>query len=236
MTSRRIAAALTVLGLLPVVTIRALGPASAIRLRTADVNRDGHPDVWQYYDDSGALIRMVSDTNFDGRSDVEESYVNGHLVRRATDRNFDDRVDLVDEFDATTGEHVRSVVDADFDGTADLLVLFANGKPVFSKWARDAYPATSRRVPGAAPSDRHADDPLWSLDDPFSTTHRFQAEVPASTRSAAYVSSWSGTRAFRVFSAAPETASTARPSLVSLASASLSSPTLRGPPALTGLF
>jgi hypothetical protein len=236
MTSRRIAAALTVLGFLPVLTIRALGPASAIRLRTADGNRDGRPDVWQYYDESGALIRIVSDTNFDGRSDVEESYANGHLVRRETDRNFDDRVDLVDEFDATTGEHVRSVVDADFDGTADLLVLFANGKPVFSKWA-DVHPATSRGVvPGAAPSDRHADDPLWSLDDPFSTTHHFRAEVRASTRSAADAGSWSVARAFQVFSAAPETASTSRPSLLSLASASLSSPTLRGPPALTGPF
>ena len=53
-------------------------------------------------------------------------------MRRDSDRDFNDRVDLVQEFDPTTHEHVRTVVDVDSDGTADLLVLFQDGRPVFS--------------------------------------------------------------------------------------------------------
>jgi hypothetical protein len=39
----------------------------------------------------------------------------------------------VEEFDAATHERIRSIVDLDYDGTADLLVLFQDGRPVFSK-------------------------------------------------------------------------------------------------------
>src|SRR4249920_1079341 len=87
-------------------------------VRTEDQNHDGRPDVWRAYDRHGHLARVAVDTNFDGRSDVQEFYEDGALVRRESDRDFNDRVDLVQEFDAKTAESMRSVVDVDFDGTA----------------------------------------------------------------------------------------------------------------------
>src|SRR5262245_46237318 len=102
--------------------------------RTEDLNRDGRPDVWRAYGRDGRIASVAVDTNFDGRSDVEELYENGVLVRRQTDRDFDDQVDLIQDFDPATRQIVRSVTDVNADGVADLLVLFDNGTPVFSKW------------------------------------------------------------------------------------------------------
>src|SRR5690242_5277313 len=109
---------------------------SDAHLRTEDHNRDGRPDVWRTYDRHGVLARVALDTNFDGRSDVQEYYERGTLVRRESDRDFNDRVDLIQEFDSKTSESRRSVVDVDFDGTADLLVLFQGDRPVFTKLAQ----------------------------------------------------------------------------------------------------
>jgi hypothetical protein len=141
------------------VTLLALRPDRHVR--TEDHNRDGRPDVWRIYDRHGLLTRAAFDTNFDGRSDVQEYYEHGALVRRESDRDFNDRVDLIQEFDARTSESRRSVIDVDFDGTADLLILFQDGRPVFTKWAH-ARAATAAAVPV-----RTADDQLASLTDPF---------------------------------------------------------------------
>ena len=67
--------------------------------RAEDRNRDGRPDVWQSFDRNGGIARISVDTNFDGRSDIEEFYEAGTLVRRQTDSDFDDRIDLVQHFD-----------------------------------------------------------------------------------------------------------------------------------------
>jgi len=168
MTSQRMRVGFGITGLLVLVTVSIVSLPASARLHTRDTNGDGRPDVWQYFDNRGSLVRVNRDTNFDGRSDVQEWYEDGRLVRRETDRNFDDRVDLIDEFDATTGARTRAVFDADFDGRADLLVLFADGTPVFTKWA------TPEETAGAAalvetPSDRDSDNPLLRLGDPFST-------------------------------------------------------------------
>lgn len=107
---------------------------SAIFECTEDRNGDGQPDVWHHYDARGSVIRVAIDSNFDGRSDRHEKYVDGTLIQRQSDRNFDDRIDLVENFDGITHQHIRSVIDVGFDGSADLLVLFQDGRPVFSKW------------------------------------------------------------------------------------------------------
>src|SRR5262245_4461775 len=136
MKSMRVRGGLMLVALLVLLTGGVVVFPTPIRLQTRDINRDGRPDRWEYYDHRGVLLRQNIDTNFDGKSDIQESYQDGHLVRREADRNFDDQVDLTDEFDPRTGEHVRSVADVDFDGRADLLVLFSGGKPFFSQWAR----------------------------------------------------------------------------------------------------
>src|SRR5215467_2254269 len=143
--------------------------------RTEDLNRDGRPDVWRAYGRDGRIASVAVDTNFDGRSDVEEQYENGVLVRRQTDRDFDDQIDLVQDFDPRTRQIVRSLTDVNADGVADLLVLFQNGSPVFSKWmsagARDRLPETLV-ARAAAP---RSNQPLAALHDPFSGDMTFKA-------------------------------------------------------------
>jgi hypothetical protein len=144
------------------VSLWPLGPD----VRTDDKNRDGRPDVWRMYDRQGQLATMAVDTNFDGRSDVQEYYQRGALVRRESDRDFNDRVDLVQEFDAITRQTVRSVSDVDFDGVADLLVLFQGGRAVYSEWAHGSRPVV---LGGHAPkaSQRGEAHRLVPLEDPF---------------------------------------------------------------------
>jgi hypothetical protein len=145
---------------------------TAYDTRTEDRNGDGRPDVWRHFNSHGQPTDVRIDTNFDGRSDVQEYYEGGTLVRRESDRNFDDQVDLIEEFDTATREHVRAIVDTDYDGTADVLVLFAEGRPVFSRplppvvvearhggdesvadWRRDVRRGDDRLVPLRDPSD-----------------------------------------------------------------------------------
>jgi hypothetical protein len=142
---------------------------SGLDVRTEDHNRDGRPDVWRVYNSRGQVATVSVDTNFDGRSDVQEFYDGGALVRRESDRDFNDQVDLVQEFDAATRQSVRSVSDVDFDGSADLLVLFEDGRPVFSRWKHASARADSRRsddLPSANPA-RIANDRLGTFQDPF---------------------------------------------------------------------
>ena len=112
------------------------------RVRTQDRNGDGRPDIWRRYDAKGRLTEVTVDSNFDGRPDVEEYYERGALVRRESDRNFNGQADLIEDFDADTHTQTRSVVDIDYDGTADLLVLFRDGRPVFSRRAGPRRPVT----------------------------------------------------------------------------------------------
>jgi hypothetical protein len=134
-------------------------------LATEDRDGDGRPDVWRLYDARGRLVEIDIDTNRDGRPDVEEFYHDGVLFRRSSDRNFNGQVDLVEDFDAETHQHVRSVVDVDYDGRADLLVLFRDGRPVFSK---QAAPLTNAAVASSTDLDQPADY-LAPLTDPFRT-------------------------------------------------------------------
>jgi hypothetical protein len=154
------------------VTIAVVTVSPAGRyVRTEDRNADGRPDVWRQYDDRGRLTQVAVDSNFDGRSDIEEYYDRGALIRRESDRNFDDQVDLVEEFDAATHEEIRSIVDLDYDGSADLLVLFRDGRPAFAQRAR---PLTVNLRQGAEIPARDSQlvrrgglGPLVPLTDPF---------------------------------------------------------------------
>lgn len=134
---------------------------AAQRFRTQDRNGDGRPDVWRHYDDKGVLTDVAVDSNFDGRADIQEYYERGALVRRESDRNFNGQADLIEEFDADTHNETRSVVDVDYDGTADLLVLFRDGRPVFSK---RACPKSSQISTPRRPTGRET---LAPLSDPF---------------------------------------------------------------------
>jgi len=139
----------------------ALTAGSHRQVRTEDQNHDGRPDVWRVYDERGQLQSAAFDTNFDGRSDVQEYYQRGRLVRREADRDFNDRVDLLQEFDSVTQESTRAVIDVDFDGTADVLTIFRDGQPIVTQTAA----AVGRHVDSAPP--RSGNQRLAALDDPF---------------------------------------------------------------------
>src|SRR5262249_15309548 len=142
-----------------------VGVWPARRVRTADNNGDGRPDVWRLYDGKGQLTEVDVDSNFDGHTDIQEYYEQGVLVRRESDRNFNGQSDLVEEFDAKTHHLTRSVIDLDYDGTADLLVLFRDGQPVFS---RRAAPLPVRTANRDLPAAHHGDvSGLTRLTDPF---------------------------------------------------------------------
>src|SRR5262249_4453202 len=136
------------------------------RAFTEDRNHDGRPDVWRSYNANGQLVSVALDTNFDGRSDGNEFYDNGALVRRELDRDFNNTIDLVQEFDPATRQIVRSISDVDADGVADVLLLFQDGKPVYSKWAHAASGPFDSNEPSAANDAQQR--PLVALADPFS--------------------------------------------------------------------
>jgi len=137
--------------------------------RADDRNRDGRPDVWRSFDRHGRVARIAVDTNFDGRSDVEEFFDGGTLVRRQSDRDFNDRVDLVQHFDPSTRDVVKSVADVNGDGVADLLVLFQEGEPVYTRWASLTTRSADASALHVASGPRSDDDSLLPLDDPFSS-------------------------------------------------------------------
>jgi hypothetical protein len=135
-------------------------------IRTADRNGDGRPDLWRIYDSHGQLAEVDVDSNFDGDPDIQEVYERGSLVRRESDRNFNGQTDLVEEFDAETHTATRSVVDVDGDGTADLLVLFRDGRPVFSKRIAGSAEASASAA-NRPPASRVKSGRLFRLADPF---------------------------------------------------------------------
>ena len=55
-------------------TVAIVGGWPARRVRTADNNGDGRPDVWRLYDGKGQLTEVDVDSNFDGHTDIQEYY------------------------------------------------------------------------------------------------------------------------------------------------------------------
>jgi hypothetical protein len=177
---------------------------AAERIRTQDKNGDGRPDIWRRYDAKGLLTEVAVDSNFDGRPDVEEYYERGVLVRRESDRNFNGQADLIEEFDADTHTQTRSVVDIDYDGTADLLVLFRDGRAVFSK--RAGPPQLSANL-----TRRRAGDPghLDPLSNPFDSDVAIRApRLTSSTEDCVGLSTSGGLPAPRMTAIGPLSPST----------------------------
>ena len=200
---------------------------------TSDRNGDGQPDTWRAYDHQGRLSEVAIDTNFDGRADVREYYKRGALMRRESDRDFNNHIDLVQEFDPATRQPMRSVTDFDFDGRADLLVVFQDGQPVFSKWARqvDQAAATGVSVPKAESSQHTENDQLTPLEDPFGMDVSVRA-VHALVRDSAGLSTSGGLPAPSRDAASLSASPSVIPSLVSRPlTANIVPRSPRGPPA-----
>lgn len=87
--------------------------------RITDLNHDGKPDMWEYYDQTGQLRRREADYDDNGIVNSIEHFENGKLVRRELDTTNQGRLDTWDFFDPTTGARIKRERDATGDGKID---------------------------------------------------------------------------------------------------------------------
>ncbi len=87
--------------------------------RISDLNRDGKPDMFEYYDDNGQLRRREADYDDNGIVNAIEIYENGKLVRAELDTTNQGRIDTWDYFDPNTGKRTKRERDATGDGRID---------------------------------------------------------------------------------------------------------------------
>ncbi|WP_394849247.1 hypothetical protein LZC95_17590 [Pendulispora brunnea] len=86
--------------------------------RVTDLNYDGRPDMFQYFDKNGQLRRREADYDGDGVVEALEYYENGKLVRRELDISGQHRLDTWDFFDASE-KRIKRERDTDGDGRVD---------------------------------------------------------------------------------------------------------------------
>ncbi|MEO7110912.1 MAG: hypothetical protein ABI183_10785 [Polyangiaceae bacterium] len=87
--------------------------------RTTDLNHDGLPDLYEYFDASGQVRRREADYDGSGVVDAIEYYQNGKLARRELDTTGQHRIDTWDFFDVNTGKRIRRERDTTNDGRVD---------------------------------------------------------------------------------------------------------------------
>lgn len=87
--------------------------------RVSDLNRDGTPDMFEYFDGAGQLRRREADYDDDGVVNVIEIYERGQLVRMEVDTTSSGRIDTWDTFDPSTGRRVARERDSTGDGRID---------------------------------------------------------------------------------------------------------------------
>jgi hypothetical protein len=87
--------------------------------RVSDLNHDGKPDMWEYYNADGTLRRREG--AYDSTDAVSEVqyYQDGKLVRRERDTNGQRKIDTWDTYDPNTGKLVKRERDTNGDGKVD---------------------------------------------------------------------------------------------------------------------
>ena len=103
-----------------------------LRKVTLDLNGDKRADVFNYYKagdapDSELMVRKEIDLNFDGRTDVTQTWDDGRMTKEEIDADFDGRKDWTDYYDVE-GARSHAEWDTDFDGRPDLTRYFKEGK------------------------------------------------------------------------------------------------------------
>jgi antitoxin component YwqK of YwqJK toxin-antitoxin module len=96
-----------------------------------DLNRDGKPEITNYFreraDAPRLLVRKDTDLNRDGKVDVRSEFDDaGQRVQEQMDGDFDGRTDWVDHY--IGGKRTTSDIDTDFNGSFDLFKYYENGK------------------------------------------------------------------------------------------------------------
>lgn len=87
--------------------------------RIADLNHDGKPDMYEYYNADGTLRRREGAyDNTDAISEIQ-IYEGGKLVKRERDTTGQRKVDTWDTYDPATGKIVKRERDNNGDGKVD---------------------------------------------------------------------------------------------------------------------
>jgi hypothetical protein len=85
--------------------------------RMEDLNHDGRPDSYLYFDANGALRRVESDFDRDGFIDEIDRYSGGVIVRKDRETNLDRKLDTWDFY--KDGKIQKRLRDSDGDGKVD---------------------------------------------------------------------------------------------------------------------
>ena len=86
--------------------------------RIADLNHDGKPDMFEYYDNAGNLRRREADYDDNGIVNSIEYYENGKIARAELDTTNQGKIDTWDSFDAS-GKRTKRERDTNGDGRVD---------------------------------------------------------------------------------------------------------------------
>jgi hypothetical protein len=96
--------------------------------RITDLDHDGKPDMFEYYDVNGQLRRREADYDTSGVVNAVEFFENGKLARRELDTTGQHRIDTWDYFDTTSGKRLRRERDSTNDGKVDQWWTFDGDK------------------------------------------------------------------------------------------------------------
>lgn len=93
-----------------------------------DINQDGVPDLWIYYNPlkPGEIVRQEEDTNGDGRVDTWSAFKDGTLVRREVDTKGNGRPDTVYYYE--DDKIAREERDENGDGRPSFRAIYQNGR------------------------------------------------------------------------------------------------------------
>jgi hypothetical protein len=87
--------------------------------RVSDLDFDGKPDLYTYFDASGQVRRRETDFDGNGIVNAIEHYEGGKLSVVEIDATNDGKIDTWDVFDPATGKRVRRERDLNGDGRVD---------------------------------------------------------------------------------------------------------------------
>ncbi len=105
--------------------------ADGLTKQAIDLNKDGKPDIFNFYrertDAARSLVRKDVDLNWDGSIDVRTWFdLTGVIEKEEMDGDFDGRVDWVDYYQG--GRRVTSEIDTNNDGKFDLFKTYEQGR------------------------------------------------------------------------------------------------------------
>lgn len=101
-----------------------------------DLNFDGQVDVWQYPDETGAIVEEEMDLDLDGNVDLVVFYKDGVILRKEMSTDFSGKFTIVKFYDGKGGL-LRIERDEDADGDVDVWEYYEKDVRVRIGWDSD---------------------------------------------------------------------------------------------------